>query len=104
MEKYPTPILERKPRRKRIIGSLPLFKTESLESESETDALPLHSYYIQYVSRRKVCHDPKFGVHQEDTDRSFKIGRSSFKYKGFSVLVTTDIHGTTQIKALAVVI
>ena len=56
---------------KRIIGSVPLFKTES---ESETDILPPHSKYIQDVLIRKVTHDPKFGVYEDDTDGSFKIG------------------------------
>jgi len=40
----------------------------------------MHSEYIQNVLRRKVSHDPTFGVYQDDTDGSFKIGRSSFKY------------------------
>ena len=51
-----------------------------MESESETDVSPMHSEYIQNVLRRKVSHDPMFGVYQDDTDGSFKIGRSSFKY------------------------
>ena len=51
-----------------------------MESESETDHSPMHSEYIQNVLRRKVSHDPTFGVYQDITDGSFKIGRSSFKY------------------------
>ena len=70
--------------RKRIIGSVTLFKTES---ESETDTLPPHSKYIQDVLTRKVTHDPTFGVYQDDTDGSFKIGRASFKYNNKHVFV-----------------
>ena len=51
---------------------MPLFK---IESESKTD----HSEVIQNVLRRKVSHDPTFGVYQDDTDGSFKVGSSSFK-------------------------
>ena len=40
----------------------------------------MHSECIQNVLRRKVSHDPTFGVYEVDTDGSFKIGRSSFKY------------------------
>ena len=61
------------PKRKRIIGSVPLFKTES---ESETDDSPTHSKYI-HVLTRKVSHYPNFGVYQDDTTGSFKIVRSS---------------------------
>ena len=57
-------------KRKRIIGSVPLFKTES---ESETDTLPAHSKYIKDVLTHKVSHDPTFGVHQDDTDDSFVV-------------------------------
>jgi len=60
-------------KRKRIIGSLPLFKTETLDYESETDSVPVQSKYINDVLRRKVSHDPTFGVYQDDTDGSFKI-------------------------------
>ena len=76
-----------KPKRKRIIGSVPLFETESLESESEIDSLPLHSSYIQNLLKRKTSHDPTFGVYQDDTYGSFKIGRSSFKYNDKNVFV-----------------
>jgi len=71
------PSFKTKPKRKRIIGSVPLFKTQS---ESETDVSPVHSEYIQNVLRRKVSHDPTFGVYQDDADGSCKIERSSFKY------------------------
>jgi hypothetical protein len=36
------PNFKTKPKRKLIIGSLPLFKRETLDSESETDSLPMH--------------------------------------------------------------
>jgi len=68
--------------RKRIFGSVPLFKSES---ESETDVSP--SEYIQNVLKRKVPHDRTFGVYQDDRDGSFKIGLSNFKYKDKHVFV-----------------
>ena len=40
----------------------------------------MHSKYIHTVLRRKLSHDPTFGVYQNDTDGSFKIGSFSFKY------------------------
>jgi len=73
-EPIPIPIVETsstkpnfktKPKRKRIIGSVPLFKTES---ESETVVLPIPSEYIQNVLKHKVPHDSMFGVYQDDTD------------------------------------
>ena len=44
--KVTLPSFKTKPMRKRITGSLPWFKTETLDSESETDSLPIHSEYI----------------------------------------------------------
>jgi hypothetical protein len=81
------PRFKTKPKGKRIIGSLPLFKTETLDSESETDSLPVHSKYINNVLRCKVSHDPNSGVHQDDADGSLKIEKSSFKYNDKRVLV-----------------
>ena len=81
MEPIPITVLETgvaqpdfkiKPNIKRVIGSLPLFKTETLDNESETDSLPVHSKCINNVLRRKVLHDPTFGVYKDDTDGSFK--------------------------------
>ena len=40
------PGLKTKPKRERKTSSLPWFKTEILDSESETDSLPIHSEYI----------------------------------------------------------
>ena len=69
-----------KPKRERITGSLPWFKTETLDSESETNSLPIHSEYINNLLKRKVSHDRTFGVYQDETGGSFKIGRSRFKF------------------------
>ena len=83
-ESIPIPIIEtgvtqpsfkRKPERKRIFGSLRWFKTETIDSESETDTSPFHSSYINNVLHREVSHDRTFGVYEDDTDGSFKIGR-----------------------------
>ena len=49
-------------------------KTEKLEPELQTNSQPVHSKYIHNVLRRKLSHDPTFGVYQDDTDVSFKIG------------------------------
>ena len=59
---------------------MPWFKTETLDSESETDTSPVHSKYVNNVLRRKLLHDHTFGVYQDDTDDSFKIGSSSFQF------------------------
>jgi hypothetical protein len=62
-----------KPKRKRIIGSVPLFKEDGLaESESENDSVSVHSKYIDNVLNRKGSHDSTFGVYQDDTDGSLK--------------------------------
>ena len=63
---------------------MPLFKTDY---ESETDSSPIHSEYIQNVSRRKLSHETTFGVYQGDANGSLKIGRSSFKYNDTHVFV-----------------
>ena len=81
------PSFKTKPKRKRIIGSLPWFKTVTLDSESETDFSPFHSKYIYNVLMRKISHDRTFGVYQDDTYCSFKIGRSNFKFNNKYVLV-----------------
>ena len=93
-EPIPIPITETLDRkRKRVFGSVPLFKTES---ESETDISPAHSRYIQDVLTRKESNDPTFGVYQDDTDGSFKIGRSSFKYNNKHVFVDGKKYKATQ--------
>jgi len=70
-----------------------LFKTES---ESEPDTSPTHSKYIHSASTCKVSHDPTFGVYQDDTDGSFKIGSSSFKYNNKHVFVDGKRYKATQ--------
>jgi len=75
---------------------LPWFKTETLDSESEKDSLPIHSEYINNVFKRKVSHDRNFGVYQEETDGSFKIGRSGFKFNNKHVFVDGRKYKATQ--------
>ena len=70
-----------------------LFKTES---ESEPDTSPTHSKYIHSASTCKVSHDHTFGVYQDDTDGSFKIGRSSFKYNNKNMFVDGKGYKGTQ--------
>jgi hypothetical protein len=68
---------------KRVIYSMPVFKSETTE-ETETDvtdASPVHSKYIHSVISRKLSQDPIFGMYQDVIDVSFKIWRSTFKYK-----------------------
>jgi hypothetical protein len=72
---------------KRTTGSMPLFKTETLQSESETNSLPMHLKYIHNVLKREVSHGPTFGVYKDNTDGSFKIGRLSFVYNDKHVFV-----------------
>ena len=72
---------------------MPLFKTEF---ESEKDDSPTHSKYIHNVLTRKVSHDPTFGVYQDDTNGSFNIGRSSFKYYNKHVFVDGKRYKATQ--------
>jgi len=43
-----------------------------------------------------LSHDPTFGVYQDETDGSFKIGRSSFKYKDKHVFVDGKKYKATQ--------
>ena len=80
-EPIPIPIVETKvtrpgfkakPKGDRITGSLSWFKTETLDSESETYSLPIHSGYINNILKRNVSHDRTFGVYQDETDGSFK--------------------------------
>ena len=71
---------------------MPLFKTEF---ESEKDDSPTHSKYIHNVLTRKVSHDPTFGVYQDDTNGSFKIGRPSLKYNNKNVFVDCKRYKAT---------
>ena len=84
----PVPIIEKgDTKRNRIIGSVPLIKTQMLDSESESESLPVNSKYMDDVLKRKGSHDSTFGVYQDDKDSSFKIWRSSFKYNNKHVFV-----------------
>ena len=56
-------------------------------SESEWDTSPTHSKYIHNLLTRKVYHDPIYFVYQDDTNGSFEIGLSNFKYKDIHVFV-----------------
>lgn len=88
-----------KTKRKRIIGSVPVFNTETADTESETDAesiSPLHTKYIQGVLKRKVSHDPTFGVYQDNDDGSFKIGSSKFKFSNKHVFVDSKRFKATR--------
>jgi hypothetical protein len=71
----------------------PFIKAEKPGSEIQTG---LHSKYIQNVLKRKLTHDPTFGVYQDDTDGSFKIGRSSFTYTDNSIFVDGTKYIATQ--------
>jgi hypothetical protein len=74
-----------------------MFKMEELESEWETDSLPVHSNYIHSVLRRKAPHDPAFGFYQDDNNVSFKIVRSSFTYNDKHIFVVGKSTGQLQV-------
>jgi hypothetical protein len=63
---------------------IPITETQVTDRKSvpewKIDSLPVHSKYIHNVLRRKLSHDPTFGVYRNYTDGSFKIGRSRFEY------------------------
>jgi hypothetical protein len=48
------------------------------------------------VLKHKLTHDPTFGLYQDDTDGSFKIGRSSFTYNDNGVFVDGRKYNVTQ--------
>jgi len=56
----------------------------------------VHSKYIHNVLRRRLSHDPTFGVYQNKTDGSFKIGSSTFKYTDKHVFVDGKKYKATQ--------
>jgi hypothetical protein len=74
----------------------PFIKAEKPVFEIQTGFQPVHSKYIHNVLKRKLTHDPTFGVYQDDTDGSFKIGRSSFTYNENSVFVDGKKYNATQ--------
>ena len=88
---------------KRELISIPIIENTrkrgpfKLQSELETNSQSVHSKYIHNVFRRKLSHDPTFGVYQSDSDSSFKIGRSSFKYNDKHVFI--DGKNTKQHRA-----
>ena len=69
-----------------------LFKTES---ESESDTLPTHLKYIQNVLKRQISHNSTFRVYQDDTDGSFTLGPSSFKYNDKHFFVDVESYKAT---------
>jgi len=73
-----------------------VFKTGILDTVSQTDSFSVHSKYINNVLMRKLSHDPTSCVYQYDTDGSFKIGRSSFKYGDKHVFVDGEKHKATR--------
>jgi len=89
-EHIPIPIIETTRKRG------PFIKAEKLEPELENNSQTVHSNYIHNVFRRKLSHDPTFGVYQNDTNGSFKIGRSSFKYTHKHVFVDGKKYKATQ--------
>jgi hypothetical protein len=89
-EPIAVPIIETTPKTATFI------KAEKPESEIETGFQPVHSKYIHNLLKRKLTHDPTFGVYQDDTDGSFKIGRSSFTYNNNSVFVDGKIYNAIQ--------
>jgi hypothetical protein len=48
-----------------------MFHTESVDTESETDAgsaSQVNSKYLQEILKGRKCHDSTFGIYQYDTD------------------------------------
>jgi len=58
---------------------MPVFKTETIQSESVSGASLVNSKYIENVLRRKLSHDHTFGVYHDNAG-SFKMRRSNVKY------------------------
>jgi len=92
LKRKPIPIPIRETTRKRG----PFNKAEKLEPELETNSQPVHSNHIHNVLRCRLSHDPTFGMYQDKTDGSFKIGRSSFKYNDKHVSVDGKKYKGTQ--------
>jgi len=61
----------------------------------------VHLKYIHNVLKRRLSHDPTFGVYQDDTDGSFKIGCSSFKYNDKQVFVDGRKFKGTRLLGIA---
>jgi hypothetical protein len=78
---------------------VPIFNTETAETESETDSgsvSPVHSNSIQGVLKRKVSHDPTIGVYQNNNDGCFKIGSSKLKFSNKHVFVDGKRYKATR--------
>lgn len=91
------PRFETKARRKDVIGSAPVLRTQTTDTESENDeGIPVPSKYTEDVLKRKLSQDPTFGVYQDNTDDSFKIGRSKFQYKDKHIFVDDRNYNGTQ--------
>ena len=56
----------------------------------------MHSKYIHNVLKRKLSHDPTFGVYRDGVNGSFKIGRSSFKFNNKHVFVDGKRYKATE--------
>jgi hypothetical protein len=87
--RYSKPSFKTKAKRKCIKGTAPVSKTESTESETDTESSvsPVNSKYMQGVLKCKLTHDHTFGVYQDDANCSFKIRRSKFKFGNKHVFV-----------------
>jgi hypothetical protein len=91
------PSFKTKTRRKRVIGSAPVFRTETTETESENDeGIQVPLKHIEDELKRKLSHDPTFSVYQDCTDDSLKIGRSKFQYNDEHVFVDDTKYNGTQ--------
>jgi hypothetical protein len=75
---------------------VPLFETQSLESDSEADFLPMHSKCIHNVLTRKLSHNSNFGVYQDDKDGSFNLRRSGSTYNNKDVFVDSKNYKANQ--------
>jgi hypothetical protein len=58
-----------------------------LEPELEINSQPVNSNYIHNMLKHRLSHDPGFGVYQDKTYGSFKMGRLIFKYNNKHVFV-----------------
>jgi len=75
----------------------PFNKAEKLQPELEPNSQPVHSKYIHNVLKRRLSHDPTFGVYQDYTGGLFKIGRFSFKFNDKQVFVDGRKYKATQV-------
>ena len=64
-------------------------------SQNQKQISVIHAKYIHSVLRRMLSHGPTCGVYQDDTDGSFKIGWSKFKYNDEHVFVDGEKYNAT---------